>query len=250
MIITSSNEDIIDMVVNGDYHEFEPEKLRGLMKILPEMDEVSLDDDTNGWLDGAHAQMNMYPWIQFEKDFHQSLNWIFICPIRGSMKILLEMDEVKLDIFLQLRSRFMMFLIIALMIVLMIRMMMMRTARRWIYIARNVHEHDMWDSVWQSWHRGGGGSAKKNSPAWHFCHFASPQFQLMTTVSIFWSSALVLRDDAENEQQDDEIWLYGIGMNILRLDIFQIEMLKSWEGDMKKLGNAERFLLQLIDVKK
>ena len=31
---------------------------------------------------------------------------------------------------------------------------------------------------------------------------------------------------------------------------FQIEMLKSWEGDMKKLGNAERFLLQLIDVKK
>ena len=60
MIITSSNEDIIDMVVNGDYHEFEPEKLRGLMKILPEMDEVSLDDDTNGWLDGVHAQMNMY----------------------------------------------------------------------------------------------------------------------------------------------------------------------------------------------
>ena len=31
---------------------------------------------------------------------------------------------------------------------------------------------------------------------------------------------------------------------------FQIEMLKSWDGDMKKLGNAERFLLQLIDVKK
>ena len=31
------------MVVNGDYHEFEPEKLRGLMKILPEMDEVKLD---------------------------------------------------------------------------------------------------------------------------------------------------------------------------------------------------------------
>ena len=60
MIITSSNEDIIDMVVNGDYHEFEPEKLRGLMKILPEMDEVKLDGDTNGWLDGVHAQMNMY----------------------------------------------------------------------------------------------------------------------------------------------------------------------------------------------
>merc|ERR1719234_1567010 len=38
----SSNEDIIDMVVNGDYHEFEPEKLRGLMKILPEMDEIEM----------------------------------------------------------------------------------------------------------------------------------------------------------------------------------------------------------------
>ena len=34
------------------------------------------------------------------------------------------------------------------------------------------------------------------------------------------------------------------------LYFFQIEMLKSWDGDMKKLGNAERFLLQLIDVKK
>ena len=43
IILTSSNEDIIEMVVNGDYHEFEPEKLRGLMKILPEMDEVKLD---------------------------------------------------------------------------------------------------------------------------------------------------------------------------------------------------------------
>ena len=33
------------MVVNGDYHEFEPEKLRGLMKILPEMDEVQFVDE-------------------------------------------------------------------------------------------------------------------------------------------------------------------------------------------------------------
>ena len=33
------------MVVNGDYHEFEPEKLRGLMKILPEMDEVRFVDE-------------------------------------------------------------------------------------------------------------------------------------------------------------------------------------------------------------
>lgn len=38
----STNEDIIEMVVNGDFHEFEPEKLRGLMKILPEQDEVEM----------------------------------------------------------------------------------------------------------------------------------------------------------------------------------------------------------------
>jgi hypothetical protein len=30
----------------------------------------------------------------------------------------------------------------------------------------------------------------------------------------------------------------------------QVEMLKSWEGDKKKLGNAERFILQLIGVQK
>ena len=53
IVILSSNEDIIEMVVNGDYHEFEPEKLRGLMKILPEMDEVKSDDDTNDCLDGV-----------------------------------------------------------------------------------------------------------------------------------------------------------------------------------------------------
>lgn len=38
----SSNEDICDMVVNGDFQEFEPEKLRGLMKILPEQDEIEM----------------------------------------------------------------------------------------------------------------------------------------------------------------------------------------------------------------
>ena len=47
------------MVVNGDYHEFEPEKLRGLMKILPEMDEVKSDGDTNECLDGVDTQMNI-----------------------------------------------------------------------------------------------------------------------------------------------------------------------------------------------
>jgi hypothetical protein len=30
----------------------------------------------------------------------------------------------------------------------------------------------------------------------------------------------------------------------------QVEMLRSWEGDKKKLGNAERFILQLIGVQK
>ena len=30
----------------------------------------------------------------------------------------------------------------------------------------------------------------------------------------------------------------------------EIEMLKSWDGDTKKLGNAEKFILQLISVKK
>merc|ERR1711892_408246 len=38
----SSNEDIIEMVVTGDFHEFEPEKLRGLMKIPPEQDEIEM----------------------------------------------------------------------------------------------------------------------------------------------------------------------------------------------------------------
>merc|ERR1719297_690280 len=38
----SSNEDIIDMGVTGDFHDFEPEKLRGLMKILPEQDEIEM----------------------------------------------------------------------------------------------------------------------------------------------------------------------------------------------------------------
>jgi len=38
----SSNDSIIEMVVSGEYHEFEPEKLRGLMKILPETDEIEM----------------------------------------------------------------------------------------------------------------------------------------------------------------------------------------------------------------
>ena len=45
------------MVVNGDYHEFEPEKLRGLMKILPEMDEVK--SDANDCLDGVNIAKNV-----------------------------------------------------------------------------------------------------------------------------------------------------------------------------------------------
>ena len=30
----------------------------------------------------------------------------------------------------------------------------------------------------------------------------------------------------------------------------KVEMLKSWDGDRAKLGNAERFILQLTEVKK
>ncbi len=36
----SSNEDIMEMILNGDYDDIGAEKLRGLMKILPEHDEV------------------------------------------------------------------------------------------------------------------------------------------------------------------------------------------------------------------
>merc|ERR1712106_1058882 len=49
----SSNEDIIEMVVTGDFHEFEPEKLRGLMKILPEQDEIEL---LKSW-EGDHKKL-------------------------------------------------------------------------------------------------------------------------------------------------------------------------------------------------
>ncbi len=38
--VCSSNEDIMDMILNGDYDDIGAEKLRGLMKILPEHDEV------------------------------------------------------------------------------------------------------------------------------------------------------------------------------------------------------------------
>ena len=33
----SSNDDIITMIMDGDYDDFGAEKLKGLMKILPEM---------------------------------------------------------------------------------------------------------------------------------------------------------------------------------------------------------------------
>ena len=38
----SSNEDIIRMILEGDYDEFGAEKLKGLVKILPEMDEIEM----------------------------------------------------------------------------------------------------------------------------------------------------------------------------------------------------------------
>lgn len=38
----SSNEDIIQMILEGDHDSFGAEKLKGLMKILPEMDEIEM----------------------------------------------------------------------------------------------------------------------------------------------------------------------------------------------------------------
>ena len=38
----SSNEDIIQMILDGDHDDFGAEKLKGLIKILPEMDEIEM----------------------------------------------------------------------------------------------------------------------------------------------------------------------------------------------------------------
>ena len=38
----SSNEDIIQMILDGQHDDFGAEKLKGLMKILPEMDEIEM----------------------------------------------------------------------------------------------------------------------------------------------------------------------------------------------------------------
>ena len=41
-IFSSSNEDIIQMILDGEHDDFGAEKLKGLMKILPEMDEIEM----------------------------------------------------------------------------------------------------------------------------------------------------------------------------------------------------------------
>ena len=38
----SSNDDIIQMILDGEYDDFGAEKLKGLVKILPEMDEIEM----------------------------------------------------------------------------------------------------------------------------------------------------------------------------------------------------------------
>lgn len=38
----SSNDDIIQMIIEGEHDDFGAEKLKGLLKILPEMDEVEM----------------------------------------------------------------------------------------------------------------------------------------------------------------------------------------------------------------
>ncbi|QQP48744.1 Putative LOC100159987 [Caligus rogercresseyi] len=50
----SSNDDIIRMILDGDYDEFGAEKLKGLMKILPEMDEIEM---LKAW-DGDRSKLN------------------------------------------------------------------------------------------------------------------------------------------------------------------------------------------------
>jgi hypothetical protein len=38
----SSNEDIIQMILDGEYDDFGAEKLKGLVRVLPEMDEIEM----------------------------------------------------------------------------------------------------------------------------------------------------------------------------------------------------------------
>ncbi len=42
MACFSSNDDIIQMILDGEHDDFGAEKLKGLMKILPEMDEIEM----------------------------------------------------------------------------------------------------------------------------------------------------------------------------------------------------------------
>lgn len=41
-VIRSSNEDIIQLIRNGEHDDIGAEKLRGLLKILPEVDELDM----------------------------------------------------------------------------------------------------------------------------------------------------------------------------------------------------------------
>ena len=76
----SSNEDIIDMVVSGDFHDFEPEKLRGLMKILPEQDEIEMlkswDGDTKKL---GNAEKFILQLISVKKYVYKHLKIIITC---------------------------------------------------------------------------------------------------------------------------------------------------------------------------
>lgn len=49
--IYSSNEDIIQLIRNGDHDEVGTEKLRGLLKILPEVDELDMLKSYSGDFD-------------------------------------------------------------------------------------------------------------------------------------------------------------------------------------------------------
>jgi hypothetical protein len=62
--------------------------------------------------------------------------------------------------------------------------------------------------------------------------------QLILTIYVFLQLLLIM---------PTQVYVIKMGKTMRTM---QVEMLKSWEGDKKKLGNAERFILQLIGVQK
>ena len=64
----SSNDDIIEMLTAGDHDDFGSEKLKSLMKLLPETEEVNLRD----------IFLEKCPNISFIWICYLSLHWYYI----------------------------------------------------------------------------------------------------------------------------------------------------------------------------